>query len=252
MRSTLLALLILSTSGCFSFSKEQPELLPKLKEPKRGNGLTTGSYTFRIFGIDEAFLALYNPNTGKLSHLYRAQTTNNAADFWKVLKEDIRMTRESRYFAASSALNPDAFIKDKQTGNGNGSFRADVFRGDPEMKSAIGRNILFSVIDVVYQSENLSPKWNTHILVAGPQEFHAVPFNADGDLLTFNFVDGLPQGSPGMRWISIQLEKDGSVPGSSKMGCVSNFSGKAQAGPSMEETEISAICERQGRAGTYR
>jgi hypothetical protein len=252
MKSTLLALLILSATGCFSLSKEPPQLLPKLEESKGEDGLTTGTYTFRIFGIDEAFLALYNPSTGRLSHLYRTQATDNAADFWGVLKEDIRMTRESRYFAASSALNPQIFVKDRQTGKGSGSFRADVFRGDPEKMSAVGRNILFNVNEVIYQSENRTKESTTHILVEGTQEFHAVPVTADGDLLSFNFVDGLPQGRPGRRWISIQLEQDGSVPGSSKMGCVSNFAGKVLAGPLTEETEISAVCERQGRAGTYR
>ena len=252
MKSALVALVILSTYGCFSVSKEQPELLPKLEEEKGPDGLATGAYLFRVFGVEEPFLALYKPATGTLSHIYRAQTTDKAGDFWKVMKEDIRMTRESRYFAASSALNPQAFIKDPQTGRGSGSFRADVFRGDPEKVSVVGRNILFNVNEVIYQSEVKSPEATTHIFVAGAGEFHAVPMTADADLLSFNFVDGLPQGQPGSRWVAIQLEADGNVPGSSKMGCVSNYAGKVLAGTTNEETEISAICERQGRAGTFR
>jgi hypothetical protein len=252
MKSELLALVILSTYGCFSLSNEQPELLPKFEESADQGDLATGAYLFRIFGFEKPFLALYNPVNGRLSRIYTAQTTDKAGDFWKIMKEDVRMTRESRYFAASSALNPQTFIKDPRTGRGSGSFRADVFRGDPEKMSAVGRNILFSVTEVIYQSETLAPEQTTHIFVSGAGEFHAVPVTSESDLLSFNIVDGLPLGQSDYRWLAIQLESDGSVPGSSKMGCVSNYAGKVLAGTSIEAAEISAICERRGRAGTFR
>ena len=248
MKWTMMALAMVLTSGCFSPSKNEPELLPKLEESKGQDDPGVGTYLFRIFGVDQPFLALYNAKSAVLSHIYRTQVADKGRDFWQQIKEDMRMTRESRYFAASSALNPSAFLKDPQTGMVGGSFRADVFRGDPAKMSSFGRNILFRVTDVVFQSE-VQPPTTTHIFVAAKGEFHAVPLNAQENLLSFTIVDGLPEGRPGNSWLAVQIETDGGLPGNTKMGCVSNYAGKILAGHLTEESEISAICEREGRAG---
>jgi len=249
MNLILLGFIAALTSGCFSVSKENPELIPKLEETKSQYDLGRGTYLFRIFGIDQPFLALYNPRTKELSHIYKARISDKGGDFWQRVKEDMRMTRESRYFAISSALSPNAFLSDSGTAKVSGSFRADIFRGDPAKTSNVGRNILFSVVEVVFPTKTKPAKATTHIFIGGDGEFHAIPLNAQSDLLSFDIVDGLQRNSLHDQWLAVHIESDGSMPASTNMGCVSNYSGKILAGTTTEETEISAICVRQGRAG---
>jgi hypothetical protein len=249
MKLIFLTLTLISLTGCFSLSKDSPELLPKQEDAKGESGSISQPYLFRLFGADQPFLALYNTESGSLSHIYKAQASNKGDDFWQHVEEDSRMTRESRYFAASSAINPGAFIKDPQTGKIGASFRADIFRGDPSKRSLVGRSILFNVIDVVFHSETKLPQATTHIFVAATKEFHAIPLKSNADLLSFTYVEGLPKGQPEKGWLAIELKKGEGVPASTAMGCVGNYSGKILIANSTEEPEINAICDRQGQAG---
>lgn len=243
--------LILATflGGCFRQSIDQPLLITKQEDNGPLASMGAGQYVFRIFGTKRAFAALYNPANGNLASIYKILIKGTGEDFWPLVAEDARMTRESRYFAVSRTITPALFPV--EPGPSGVSFRADIFRGNPNLLSVVGRNRLVKIDELIFrQKEVANPAaGGSHILVRQADEYHAVPLKADDSLLSFIALEGLTPSQVKANWLAATLEPDAGSPANTSMGCSANYKGTISLPESTPENEIRAYCEKQGRAG---
>lgn len=246
--SRVLALILAAfLAGCFSQVNEQPEMVAKQEDNAPLSSMGAGQYVFRLFGSLRPFAALYDPVDGKLASIYKVVITSSGKDFWPMLAEDGRMTRESRYFAISRTITPSLFPT--EAGPSGVNFRADIFRGSPGMQSILGRNKLVKIEELIFRQDGASAALRSHIIVGQGSEYHAVPVQADRDLLSLLALEGLTTMQKNAAWIAALLESEAGVPANTMMGCSTNYRGTISLPENTPENEIRAFCEKQGRAG---